>query len=67
MEASECGRTRGKCFIARRLEVVAVVGLLRTLWCVLGTAGFRASLFVFLLGTHTADCKYEATLPHLPL
>ena len=28
MEAGECGRTRGICFIARRLEVVAVARLL---------------------------------------
>ena len=28
MEAGECGRTRGTCFIAHRLEVVAVAGLL---------------------------------------
>ena len=40
MEAGKCGRTRGTCFIARRLEVVAVVGLLLISWCVLGGADF---------------------------
>ena len=28
MEAGECGLTRGTCFAARRLELVAVAGLL---------------------------------------
>ena len=40
MEAGEYGLTRGTCFIARRLEVVAVAGLLSMLSCVLGAAGF---------------------------
>ena len=39
MEAGEYGLTRGTCFVARRLEVVAVAGLLRILWCVLGAVG----------------------------
>ena len=41
MEASEYGLTRGTCFVARRLEVLAVAGLLQISWCVLGAAGFR--------------------------
>ena len=41
MEAGEYGLTRGTCFVARRLEVVAVAGLLWISWCVLGSAGFR--------------------------
>ena len=41
MEAGEYGLTRGTCFVARRLEVVAVAGLLSISWCVLGAAGFR--------------------------
>ena len=45
MEAGECGRTRGTCFIARRLEVVAVAGLLLISWCVLGEAGFFRVFF----------------------
>ena len=36
MEAGEHGLTRGTCFFARRLEVVAFAGLLRLSWCVLG-------------------------------
>ena len=61
MEADEYWLTRGTCFVARRLEVVAVAGLLWISWCVLGGADF------FFLRTHTAYCKYKATLPHVPL
>ena len=43
MEAGEYGLTRGTCFVARRVEVVAVTGLLWISWCVLGGAIF----FVF--------------------
>ena len=39
-EAGERGRTRGTCFIARCLEVVAVAGMLWIAWRVLGAAGF---------------------------
>ena len=69
MEAGEYGLTRGTCFVARRLEVVAVVGLLWISWCVLGAAEFRVCVRFrfFFLQTHTACCKYEAALPHLPL
>ena len=64
MGAGEFGVMRGTCFVARRLEVVAVVGLLWISWCVLGAADF----FVFFsLQTHTSCCKYEASLLHLPL
>ena len=68
MEAGEYGPTRGTRFVARRLEVVAVIGLLWISWCALGAAGFRDfySRF-FFLRTHTACCKYEAALPHLSL
>ena len=46
MEAGERRLTRGTCFIARRLEVVAVVGLLRiSWWCVSGAAGFFRAFF----------------------
>ena len=45
MEAGEYGLTRATCFVARRLELVAVAGLLWISWCVLGGAGF----FVFFL------------------
>ena len=39
MEAGEYGLTRGTCFVARRLEVVAVAGMLWISWCALGGAG----------------------------
>ena len=64
MEAGECGRTRGTCFIACRLEVVAVAGLLWLSWCVFGGADFFVCLSFFrffFLRTYTAYCK---TLPH---
>ena len=69
MEAGEHGLTRGTCFIARRLEVVAIAGLLWISWCVLGAAGliWGGGSIIFFLQTHTACCKYEATLPNLPL
>ena len=38
MEADEYELTRGTCFVASRLEVVAVAGLLWILWCVLDAA-----------------------------
>ena len=41
MEAGEYGPTRGTCFVARRLEVVAFDGLLLISWCVLGAAACR--------------------------
>ena len=41
MEACDYGLTRGTCFVARRLEVVTVAGLLWIAWCILGAAGFR--------------------------
>ena len=49
LESGEYGLTRGTCFVARRLEVVAVAGLLWISWCVLGAAGFRVffSFFFF--------------------
>ena len=40
MGPSEYGLTRGTCFFARRLDVVAVAGLMWVSWCVLGGAGF---------------------------
>ena len=40
MEAGEYGLTRGTCYFARRLEVVAVAGLLRLSRCVLGGVAF---------------------------
>ena len=69
MEADEYGLTRGTRFIAGRLEVVTAAGLLWISWCALGAAGFFVFFFsiCFFLRTHTACCKYEATLPPVPL
>ena len=69
MEAGECGLTRGTCFVARRLELVAVAGLLWRSWCVLGGTDFFVSFFpdFFFLRTCTVCSKYEAALPHLTL
>ena len=61
MESGEYGLTRETCFVARRLEVVAVAGLLWISWCVLGGAGFFCFCFfrvLFFLRTHSACCKY---------
>ena len=40
LEAGGYGQTRVTCFVARRLKVVAVAGLLWISWCVLGSAAF---------------------------
>ena len=61
MVAGVHGLTRGTFFVASRLEVVAVAGLLWISWCVLDAAGFRVFFFsLFFLRTHTACCKCEA-------
>ena len=69
MEAGEYGLTGRACFVARRLEIVAVAGLLWISWCGLDTACFFRVFFriVFSSNAHTACCKYEAALPDLPL
>ena len=68
MEEGEYGLTRRTCFAARRLELVAVAGLLSISWCALGAARLHFFVsFVFFLRTHTACCRYEVPLPHLPL
>ena len=45
MEAGEYRLARGTCFVPRRLELVAVAGLLWVSWCVLGGADFFAFFF----------------------
>ena len=67
MEASEYGLTRGTCFVARRLGMVAVTGLLWILWCVVGAAGFFVLFFVFFSSNAHGLLQYEAPLQHLPL
>ena len=47
MEAGECGLTCGTRFVARRLDVVAVAGLLCISWCVSGGAGIFPIFFFF--------------------
>ena len=62
MESGEYGLTRETCFLACRLELDAVAGLLWISWCVSGGADFSVFFFrFFFLRTHTACCKYEAT------
>ena len=48
-EAGEYWLTRGMFLVARRLEVVAVAGLLWISWCVLCAAGFRLFFPPFFL------------------
>ena len=67
MEADEYGLTRGTCSVARRLELVAVAGRLWILWCVLGGEFFFRFFSFLILRAHTAYCKYEAIVPHVPL
>ena len=47
MEAGEYGLTRSTCFLACRLELDAVAGLLWISWCVLGGADFSVFFFSF--------------------
>ena len=47
MEAGEYRLTRGTCFIACRLELDAVAGLLWITWCVFGGADFSGFFFSF--------------------
>ena len=52
MEADDYGLTRWTCFVERRLEVVAVAGLLWIWWSVLGAAGFRFFSLFFSSNAH---------------
>ena len=67
MEGGEHGLTRRTRFVAHCLEVVAVAGLMWVSWCVFGGADFFVFFLLFFVRTHTACCKYEAALPHLPI
>ena len=53
MEAGEHGLTRGTWFFARRLEVVAVAGLMSLSWCV-----FDGAFFFFVLQVTTFSNSY---------
>ena len=46
-EAHEYGLPRARCFVARRLELVAVSGRLWISWCVLGGPDIFVLFFVF--------------------
>ena len=61
MEAGEYGLTRGACYFARRLEVVAVAGLLRLSWCVLGGVDF----FVLSMSLHFKNSFVDPEQPAL--
>ena len=65
------GLTRGTCFVERRLEIVAVAGLLWISWCVLDAEVYFCVFFFrfvfFFERTHSTCCKYESPLPHIPL
>ena len=70
MEAGEYGLTRGTCFVACCLDMVAVAGLLWVSWCVLDALGFFSCFrvfFFFFLQAHTTCCRYETALSHFPL
>ena len=64
MEGGEYGLMHGTYFLACRLELDAVAGLLWISWFVFFSVFFFD--FVFFR-TQTACCKYEATLSHLLL
>ena len=57
MEAGEYGLTRGTCFVARCLEVVAVAGLLWISYCVSGAADFLVFFSSFELTRPAASMK----------
>ena len=52
MEAGGYGLTRGTCFVARRVEMVAGAELPWISWCVLGAAEFRALFRFFSSNAH---------------
>ena len=54
MEAGEYGLTRGTWAFARRLEVVAVAGLLWVSWCVLDGVNFSLIIFPDFFSTSNA-------------
>ena len=66
MEAGEYAPTRGMCFAARRLELIAVAWLLWISWCVLGTADFFVTSYfvLFFHRTHTR-CHTNGTVERM--
>ena len=61
MEAGEYGLTRGTWVFARRLEVVAVAGLLWIQWCVLGGAFFFRAFHEFAFSNSFVDPEQPAS------
>ena len=66
MESGKYGLPRGTCFIAYRIEVFAVAGMLWISWCVLDAAGFRFGIFFErarrAASTRPPHLKYLSTL-----
>ena len=54
-ESGEYGLTRGTCFVARRLELVAVARLLWFSWRVLGGVDFFVCFFFDFFFSSSAD------------
>ena len=52
MEAGEYRLTRGTCFLACRLELYTVAGLLWISWCVLGGVDFSVFFFRFVFSSN---------------
>ena len=68
MEAGEYGLTGGTCFVARRLDLIAVARLLWISWCVLGAADFLvffSPIFFSLEGTRPAASMRPPCLIYL--
>ena len=64
VEVGEYVLKRGTCFVARRLEVVTVAGLLWISWCVVGAAFFFAFFFSFFFFERTRPAASMRT-PYL--
>ena len=71
MQVGAYGLTRWTYFVACRLEVVAVAGLMWISGCVFGCVKISCfcffDLFFFFERIRPAASTYEAALPHLPL
>ena len=61
IEAGQYGLTRGTCFVARHLEVVAVAVLLWISCCILGAAGFRFFFRFSSLSVHGPAASMRPT------
>ena len=69
MEAGEYGLVRGTCYVALRLDLVAVAGLLWISWCCLSAADFFmlffSVFFFFFERTRPAASMRPACLIYL--